>query len=417
MQHPGRGYDRPPLWHDLMEQVGDFPPQIRKNILQVVERWLKRQLEARCPSSMVLGAMLRDLGTETVGRPFVSDEERALALEVGHAMTQDLAMALERGELHRHVVVENVGAAFRDAVQDLAERADRCRRAEAIPISDTWGSHLEGEDLEVGMMLNSWVRSRLPAAKEERRRLFKDVLRGLQLQLAQECRQLRRLHMGVQQLYVMGEGSPPPEEVSVEGTESVPRQARDLVDQIIMIIGDTPRLPSVLALLGATSSATSSGSTSSGKNVGTFAQEGEALKRWLNGVFEASVRDLMEDLGSSTEEDLREQQRESESREEWDLVDDDTDTEMEDNALVQRERPESHHRSERPRSRSPRTTRPSNTWSEISASGEWRDGFARAEPGRALPSSRTRRPSQATGADDAHRPWRRMAPDGRQTCA
>ena len=322
-----------------MEQLEDFSPHVRKNILQIVEKWLKSQLEARCPSSLALGAMLRDLGVETVGRPFCSDEERTLAMEVGHAMIQDLSSALERGELHQHVSVEDAGAAFRDAVQDLAERADRTRQTEAIPISDTWGDHLEGEDLEVGMRLTSWVRQRLPPGRVERRRLFRDVLRGLQVQLAQECRHLRRLHMGVQQLYVMGEGLPPSEDLSLEESEDVPQLAQDLVDQIIMIIGDTAKPPSVLTLLGARTAASSSTLPPPSRQVGTFAQEGEALRRWLNGIFEASFKDLMEDLGDTTEEEEPVCRDDTEDAEESDPSRDEyEDVDMDDQALVQRDR-------------------------------------------------------------------------------
>ena len=151
---------------------------------------------------------------------------------------------------------------------------------------------LEDEELRVGATLTKWVRQRLPTNPQARRQLFLQVVNGLRLQVSQECRHLRRLHMGLEQMYCMGEGAAY-SVGTLETMDDLPQDARDLVDQVIMNIGNDARGQTVLDMLQG--QASSSASSSSSPATGSLLQECDALRRWLNGAFEGSLSTLMED--------------------------------------------------------------------------------------------------------------------------
>ena len=78
---------------------------------------------------------------------------------------------------------------------DVATRADRTHYSEAVPVSDSWGSHSEWECGEVGFFVSRWLRQRLSGHEGRRARVFEAMKQLLRDQLAEESRHLRRLHM------------------------------------------------------------------------------------------------------------------------------------------------------------------------------------------------------------------------------
>ena len=396
MQHAPAPW-RPELWKGLLLQI-------RGVVARRLRQWLKQQLDNMAPDLVVLGGMMADVERENPVQPAGSDEERAQGVSIGDTMVEMLGHARQAGALVRPGDVERAGPAVRDAARDVALRSDRWDHGDQIPIDDSWESFLEDEELKVGAAVTKWVRDRLPKEAMARRRLFLQVIEGLRLQVAQECRHLRRLHMGLEQLYCMGEGGAVVQG-SVESIDALPQDAKDLIDQIIMNIGNygqERRRSTVLDMLqGADSTASSSATPPSG----SIMQEGEALRRWLNGVFEGSLSELLDDHLNLTElgglPDTCDKEHLNVNNSADDLRDLPADLDMEDDtlrpaagdapdggddtALVQR--PPWERTSKRGRSRS--RSRERRSWRSADATG-WTSG--------------------ATGSDgNDHRPWRRTA--------
>ena len=149
--------------------------------------------------------MLGDLLPHHYSAPGCNDEERLLAREIADHMLQELENALQNGGLEE-IQLPQVEAAVCHSAVELAVRANRTHYEDQVPINDTWDDHGEQESFEVGTMLTRWIRARLPQDEEERRALYHELRRGLLWQLAQECRHLRRLHMGFEQVLTMGIG-------------------------------------------------------------------------------------------------------------------------------------------------------------------------------------------------------------------
>ena len=288
----GAGPWRSELWRGLLLQLRDYPSGIQGVVARRIRQWLKQQLDDMAPGFMALGAMLADLEKEDNLRVSPSEEERTQGVRIGDSVVEMLSQALNAGSLVRVSDRDRVGPAVRDAARDIAIRADRRDRDEQVPINDTWDNALEDEELRVGATLTKWVRQRLPTNPQARRQLFLQVVNGLRLQVSQECRHLRRLHMGLEQMYCMGEGAAY-SVGTLETMDDLPQDARDLVDQIIMNIGNDARGQTVLDMLQG--QASSSASSSSTLATGSLLQECDALRRWLNGAFEGSLSTLMEE--------------------------------------------------------------------------------------------------------------------------
>ena len=294
------GPRRPAVWLRYVEQLSEYPEGVRAVVYRGLEAWLRRQMEAGGPRLCVLGGMLRDVVNDRVMRKTGNDKERELGRQMVAVLTDELDKALHNGDLVEEVEAarNRLGAAVRDMSMDLAKRSDRFRDEEAIPLEDGWGNSLEGEEVEVGMAVTRWLRERLPADPAQRTELYRQVVRGLRVQITQECRHLRLLHMALEHVYVMGVDTGEALSQGEPEHSQLPPDAKDLVDQIIMTVGQgssRPR-PTVLDMLrgpGSTSSSTMAAAAEERDNGGErLFFECESLRRWLNNVFEASLSTL-----------------------------------------------------------------------------------------------------------------------------
>ena len=149
----------------------------------------------------------------------------------------------------------------------------------------------------MGLRVTRWLRTRLQSAGGNRD-LYQQIVRAIRSQVAQECRHLRRMHMALENVYAMGNVLPPQVPPgSDEGDEPV--EAKELVDQLILFISDDTgeSKRTVLDMLRGgeqASSSTAVSSTSSGMDQGLY-QECEALRRWLNRVFEGALSTLQDE--------------------------------------------------------------------------------------------------------------------------
>ena len=130
-------------------------------------------------------------------------------------------------------------------------------------------------------MAVQWLRSRLPRDSTAKEKLFREIIMGIQRQLSQEGRHMRRLHIVLQHLPCMVAGEIPgsDEEAEVHG---MAREASDLVDQLVMIVGqDVPRERTVKDMLreaaGRRDMASSSGDQASSSGIPLLHQ---VVARW-----------------------------------------------------------------------------------------------------------------------------------------
>ena len=391
----GGGHRRPGAWSNVVGQLRDYPTSIPV-VLRRIAAWIRSRLDEQGPCLVALGSMLRDINSDGVVRCIGnSDMDREVGCQVADAMIANLTMALQDGSLHQHEHPAMVGPATREAAMDLSVMADRRFESDMIAVNDSWGNAMEQEEVQVGIMITRWIRARLPHDPAGRQRLHEDIMNALRKQVMEECRHLRRLHMALTQAETMGIEQEATA-ITLEEPE-VPRDAQDLVDQIVMNIGRDTKKRTVAEMWRAegASSSSSRGPPPEGSH-GTLYQECESLRRWLNGVYEGSLSSLAEDAqaymnafwgtsggsgeGFVSEEELREE-GETEIEQE---VDDEEDPE--EVALVQG-RPGPSRRGGRERW-SP--TEPRRSWRSASAAGWGANG--------------------STGTDgNEHRPWRRDA--------
>ena len=402
-QAHGTGYGRPRVWTQMLAEISEFPEGVRKGILLRLKRWLRRRVMDQGMPLVTLASMLQDLRVELRGvQPMnglcgVEATEVDMAREVAKQLVVDLEKAVEEDDLRAVPSLPSMGAAICEAMEDLAVRADRREASDLLPNDNVSGLLREQEELEVGHQLTQWLRARLPTQWDQRSQLYQEILKGLQRQLREECRHLRRLHMAVQSLKTMGVGAVPghDEEAEIDGMK---REAADLVDQIVMMMGLEQRHPRSVKdwLRGGASSGRASSSTS----FTTASQEAEALRRWLNELFEGDKADYWEDL-----EEMELDEVENADEDPDGMVErlggveptqlDDEENEGDDVDLGQKGKPKGggtrRSRRSRTRSRSRSTEEGQRTWSTASASG-----WGRFPPG-------------GTGSDrNNHRPWRRM---------
>ena len=399
------GPRRPAVWLRYMEQLSEYLEGVRAVVYRGLEAWLRRQVEAGGPRMCVLGGMLRDVTNDRVIRKTGNDKERELGRQMVAVLTEELDRALLNGDLVEEVEAarSRLGAAVRDMSMDLANRSDRFRDEDAIPLEDGWGNSLEGEEVEVGMAVTRWLRERLPAASAQRTELYRQVVQGLRVQLTQECRHLRRLHMALEHVYVMGVDTGEALSQGEPEDSQLPPDAKDLtVGQ-----GSSRPRPTVLDMLRGPESTSSSAMAAAAEGRDNGGErlffECESLRKWLNHVFEASLSTLtMEMMQTEDQGSVARMVTDSVLPDEDSTLPDPlTPDEGDEEALVQKppweskgkgkgEREDSRERRESTR-RHPRSrSRERRTWSSASASG-W---------------DRSRgRMSAADGNE--HRPWRR----------
>ena len=341
----------------------------------------------------MLGSMLNDV-SQDIARvlPVDSVEEARTSDEVASAWIEDVGKALEDGTLYADCLLHTLGPATCDLAMDLAARADRAQHGSQVPISDEWGDFGEHEETQIGFAMAKWLRRRLPRDQGSRRDLYQQVMKGLQAQLAQEARHLRRLHAAFHSLSAMGVGTLPgsDEETSAEDLH---REAKDMVDQLVMEIGRETDARDIRTWLGM--SATSSSSTSSTPSTylqGNMRVEVEALRRRLNAHFEGVKDELGLWMEQQPEGFLDDKEKTEGIRDGVQGEGDDLDVPGDDtNSLM--EKPGKGRPSSRPEGRRSRTrsrSRGQSTWSTATASG-WR-----------------RHPPGGSGSDgNNHRPWRR----------
>ena len=385
MQQAGApGRRRLAEWEVFMSQLRELPPDGRRLVAFLLERWLKSRVNLVAVPLVTLGGMLRDLLPHQFGIPGCAADDMEFARNLAEGMIASLEQTLEDGELNVFRVAEVSGAVVHAAV-DLAVRADRRQVQDQLPIDDTWDDGLEQECGEVGHLLLKWLRKKLPSSTPSRGRVYRRVLDRLRVQLTEECRHLRRLHMGFQQVQQLTLDQE--QQLHVDPDTQDDEEARDLVDQIIMLIGNVRSQPTVMEMLNGVEGSRSSSSTGPANTMalGTLYQESESLRRWLNEHFEGSLETMSDTLADLPMPEAAEPEDLPESHMEGDCDSEDATLkeveEYDELNLGQKGRGKS---PGRPRSRS----RGRRTWSAASASG-WNS------PG-------------GTGFDgNAHRPWRR----------
>ena len=374
----GGGHRRPAAWSNVVDQLRDYPTGIRAVVLRRIAAWLPNNIEERAPCLVALGSMLRDINNDGVVRCMgCSDMDREVGCQMADAMIGDLTEALQDGSLHRHELPAMVGPATREAAMDLPVMADRRFETDMIAVDDSWGNAMEQEEVQVGILITRWIRARLARDAAGRMRLHRDIMLALRKQVLEECRHVRRLHMALIQAETMGIER---ESAAASSHENeIPRDAQDLVDQIVMNIGrDTKkRTKRTVADMLRDEGATSSGSRRpppAGTH-GSLYQECESLRRWLNGVYEGSLSSLAEDAQVYLDENGGLSGRSQSRALEEDDLQEEADTEIEEHegdeedeevTLVQgRTGPTS--RGRRERSRSP--SEPRRSWRTASAAG------------------------------------------------
>ena len=371
-------------WDVFMRQLRELSPEGRKLVAFLLERWLKRRVGLLAVPLVTLGGMLRDVLPHQFGIPGCSAEASEFARSLAEGMIASLEQILADNELNVFGVAEVSGAVVHAAV-DLATRADRRQTQDQLPVDDAWDDGLEQECGEVGHLLSKWLRKKLPASAPRRGIVYRRVVERLRVQLAEECRHLRRLHMGFQQVQQLTLDQ---DQLLAKDDETQDdEEARDLVDQIIMLIGNVRSKPTVMEMLGGVGHTGSSSSTGPAgtMELGTLFQESESLRRWLNEHFEGSLETMSDTLADETmlEETAWDEEPECDVSGEQDSAEVTEQDKPENDELNLGQKGRGKSRS-RPRSRS----RARRTWSAASATG-W------SSPG-------------GTGFDgNAHRPWRR----------
>ena len=349
--------------------------------------------------------MLRDVAFDRVTHfRACGDKERELGLQMVAVITEELDKAARQGLLvpDEEAVRQRFGPAVRNMSMELADRSERMAQADSLPIDDGWGSSLAGEEVEVGIAVTRWLRDRLPPQGVQREDLYMQVIQGLRAQLTQECRHLRRLHMALENIYMMGIGTGESVSQGEPEDSQMPQDARDLVDQIIMTVGQqpAPQRQTILDILRGTSTSSSSTGESARHGPGLF-HECEALRRWLNNVLRRLSQALYADDhthgGCDEGHDVTDEV-------EMTQPDEDAQDEGDEGALVQRpprenkdkgkgHRDDSRDRRTDTQRRARSRSREQMTWSSASASGWQRTGA---------------RPTERDDGND-HRPWRRMS--------
>ena len=371
-------------WDVFMHQLRELSPEGRRLVAFLLERWLKRRVGFLAVPLVTLGGMLRDILPHQCGIPGCSAETSEFARNLAEGMIASLEQAFQDDELNIFGVAEVSGAVVHAAV-DLATRADRRQVQDQLPIDDAWDDGLEQECGEVGHLLSKWLRKKLPTSAPRRGLVYRRVVERLRVQLAEECRHLRRLHMGFQQVQQLTLDQD--QLLTTDAETQDDEEARDLVDQIIMLIGNVRSKPTVMDMLGRVGGTGSSCSTGPAgtMELGTLFQEAESLRRWLNEHFEGSLETMSDTLADETmlgelsSEDMPECVMEGEQESAEVTKPDEPDND--ELNLGQKGRGKSR---SRPRSRS----RGRRTWSAATArgwsspGGTWFDG-------------------------NAHRPWRR----------
>ena len=411
-KHISPGYKRLEEWKQFLRQVQDMPSGVRKMVFYQVDRWLRSKLGDLSRPMVAYGGMMNDLLPQHFFPPGCSEVETELATDLSGRLIAVLEDAVKRGELDQMAWPQLEGA-VRYAAMDVAVRADRAHLSEQVPVDDSWGDHAEREAVDVGLFVSRWLRRRLPADSETRARMLAGIQRALNQQLAEEARHFRRLHMAYEQSQIVGLSQVPNDGYQPTLGMEEELEIKDLVDQLLLSVSSpcSTRTPTVLQLLGTTSSSSSCSSAvpPALHHVGSLYQETEALRRWLNDFFEGSLETILEPpreplgeeegnaapMGSDEGQDQGGQEGTEGDEEEG--VDDDQVVLMQGSRRSSdkgrgRGRERSRSRSSGRRSRSRRTRAVTGTWSSASAHGWWAPG--------------------GTGLDgNNHRPWRRT-PEG-----
>ena len=134
------------------------------------------------------GGMLRDVAYDRITQfRACDDKERELGLQMVAVITEELEKAARQGLLvpDGEASRQRLGPAVRNMSMELADRSERMAQADSLPIDDSWGNSLEGEEVEVGIAITRWLRDRLPSHGVQREDLYMQVIQGLRAQLTQ----------------------------------------------------------------------------------------------------------------------------------------------------------------------------------------------------------------------------------------
>ena len=133
----------------------------------------------------------------------------------------------------------SVGAATQAAAVAIATGADRNEEAGMLPDNITHQMEIEEENQAVGLRATKWLRRRLPV--QRRGKIYVAVLRQLGLQIRDDARHLRQLHMAKAAAELMGvapgdEMGDLPDEV--EENEAAEVLAKEIVDDMLMWVSN-----------------------------------------------------------------------------------------------------------------------------------------------------------------------------------
>ena len=133
-------------------------------------------------------------------------EEARTADEVARTWIAEMTDVMATGALRADCSLASIGPATSDLAMDLAVEPNIGVR---FAFGDEWGNFGEHEEMQIGFTIAKWLECRLPKNQECKKDLYKQIMQGLQQQLAQEARHLRRLHVAFHALGAMGVGHHP----------------------------------------------------------------------------------------------------------------------------------------------------------------------------------------------------------------
>ena len=196
-------------------------------------------------------------------------------------LTEGFVHALETEWLSVLAEADNAEEVMAGLAVEVARRLDRVGEPEPAGVDPVSGDVMERENMTVGFKASRWLRQRI--SRPWRGLVYREVLRQVRLQVGQEARHLRRLHMALGAFEMMqvedGDGNP-----TEEDRATIHREVKELVDDLIVWVSQGMRLKrTVLEMLQGSGSASSSAPAEQPHD---DVEELQRLRWWLNVLLE-----------------------------------------------------------------------------------------------------------------------------------
>ena len=305
---------RPQEWIRILDGLRHMTPRIRQLVIGKLRGWLGRRLQGLGKDVGALAGMYRNVTEgpaqdECAAEPRCSEDGMENP-EPGTPQEEDVesdtvaADTLAAGFIHAletewlSVLAEADSAeeVMAGMAVEVARRLDRVGEPEPAGVDPVSGDVMERENMTVGFRASRWLRQRI--SRPWRGLVYREVLRQVRLQVGQEARHLRRLHMALgafEMMQVEDEDGNPTE----EDRATIHREAKELVDDLIVWVSQGMRLKrTVLEMLQGSGSASSSAPAEQPHD---DVEELQRLRWWLNVLLEGDY--LPTPLGAPAAED------------------------------------------------------------------------------------------------------------------